>query len=244
MADNVPEGVPVVVVLYSAGPLIVRNILDHPKIGAVLHHVYPGQSGGDAIAQVLAGASNPAGRLACTWPTSVHDLPPITNYSMLARTYRYAAVPPALPFGYGLSFTSFSYSNLALGNATLAVCTPLTLSVDVTNIGPVPGDEVVQVSLPMPSCSLPMPSCMVLTRAHCPGVRVVGGPGGGPGHARAAAGCLHPGVDQAHAVSLPALHCHPCSAGRLHVRLCLSFYSFLLYYLGFYPCTLLSNCSC
>ncbi len=85
---------------------------------AILEAWYPGEEGGTAIAQTLAGENNPAGRLPITFYASVKDLPPFEEYSMKNRTYRYYQGKALYPFGYGLSYTSFAYSSLKVNPET------------------------------------------------------------------------------------------------------------------------------
>ena len=121
-------GKPTVLVLIN-GSAVTWGDLDVP---AVVEAWYPGQEGGTAIADVLFGDTNPGGRLPVTFYRSVADLPDFRDYSMANRTYRYFKGDVLYPFGYGLSFTTFSYSNDKPGEVTL------------TNTGSRTGDEVVQ----------------------------------------------------------------------------------------------------
>jgi beta-glucosidase len=107
---------------------------------------YPGQAGGDALADVLFGDYNPAGRLPVTFYKSEEQLPPFTDYNMKGRTYRFFTGEPLYSFGYGLSYTTFSYSGLSLP-AEIKAGEPVPVSVEVRNSGTVAGDEVVQVYL-------------------------------------------------------------------------------------------------
>jgi len=141
-------GTPLVVVLMSGSPLAV-NWADK-NADAILEAWYPGEEGGAAIAETLAGASNPAGRLPVTVYTGIEQLPEFTDYSMAHRTYRYFQGQPLYPFGHGLSYTSFAYSGLELSETTLAAGDPLEVAVDVENTGKRDGDEVVQVYLVFP----------------------------------------------------------------------------------------------
>ena len=110
------------------------------------NEVNPGQAGGDAIADVLFGDYNPAGRLPVTFYQSVDQLPPFTDYSMKNRTYRYFTGEPLYPFGYGLSYTTFAYGDLTLPREALTGDT-VKASVEVRNSGTVAGEEVVQLYL-------------------------------------------------------------------------------------------------
>jgi beta-glucosidase len=149
----VATGKPVVVVLLSGSALAVNWANDHAP--AILQAWYPGGEGGTAIAEVLFGDYNPAGRLPVTFYKSVDQLPPFTDYSMQGRTYRYFKGEPLYPFGYGLSYTKFVYSNLRVKSVKAGQ--PATVSVDVTNAGEREGDEVVQLYLTDVIASAPVP---------------------------------------------------------------------------------------
>jgi beta-glucosidase len=149
----VATGKPVVVVLLSGSALAVNWANDHAP--AILQAWYPGGEGGTAIADVLFGDYNPAGRLPVTFYKSVDQLPPFTDYSMQGRTYRYFKGEPLYPFGYGLSYTRFAYSNLRV--KSVKVGEPVKVVVDVTNAGEREGDEVVQLYLSDVAASAPVP---------------------------------------------------------------------------------------
>ncbi len=138
-------GKPLVVVLVSGSGLAVNWIQDHAD--AILQAWYPGEAGGAAVAQTLAGRNNPAGRLPLTFYRGLDGLPEFTDYSMKNRTYRYFSGPVLYPFGYGLSYSTFKYDNLQLSSATLAAGKPLAVQVRVTNTSRRDGDEVAQVYL-------------------------------------------------------------------------------------------------
>ncbi len=138
-------GKPLVVVLMNGSALAVDWAKEHAA--AILEAWYPGEEGGTAIAQTLAGENNPAGRLPVTFYASVKDLPPFDEYSMKNRTYRYYQGTPLFPFGYGLSYTSFAYRDLKVASAKA----PVKVSVTVANTGKVKGDEVVQLYLTPPT---------------------------------------------------------------------------------------------
>ena len=118
---------------------------------AVLAAWYPGEAGGQAIAETLTGLNNPAGRLPVTFYRSASDLPPFDDYRMAGRTYRYFLGTPLWPFGYGLSYTRFGYGTPVLSHARLAAGEPMTVAVDVRNDGDRAGDEVVQAYLEPPT---------------------------------------------------------------------------------------------
>ncbi|WP_213806687.1 glycoside hydrolase family 3 C-terminal domain-containing protein [Granulicella sp. dw_53] len=133
-----------IVVLVSSFPFTINWTQAH--IPAILHMAHSSQDEGTAIAKVLFGAYNPAGRLVTTWPTSIEQLPPMMDYNIRnGRTYMYFKGQPLYGFGYGLSYTTFRYSNLKIGSPQLAKDGTVTVSVDVSNIGQKIGDEVVQL---------------------------------------------------------------------------------------------------
>ena len=143
-------GNPVVLVNMS-GSAIALPWADQ-NLNAILQAWYPGQAGGTAVADVLLGEYNPAGRLPVTFYRATTDLPAFSDYRMAGRTYRYFDGSPLYPFGHGLSYTRFRYAHLhaaPAGNGTLAV------SVEVANTGDRDGDEVVQVYAIPPAATHP-----------------------------------------------------------------------------------------
>ena len=158
-------GKPTVVVLMNGSALAVNWIKDHAN--ALLDAWYSGEEGGTAIAETLSGKNNPAGRLPVTFYKGTDQLPNFENYSMEGRTYRYFKGEPLYPFGYGLSYTTFSYSNLSLPDAPIRAGEPLHASVTVTNTGKVAGDEVVQFYLRFPDVSgAPLRALRGFERVH------------------------------------------------------------------------------
>ncbi len=147
-------GKPVIVVLMNGGP--VASSQAQEKAAAVLLAGYAGVEGGSAVADVIFGDYNPAGRLPLTYYASVDQLPPFDDYNMENRTYRYFTGTPLYPFGYGLSYTTFSYSDLSVPEKVVAG-NDVTLSVRVTNTGEIAGDEVVQVYITDEKASTPRP---------------------------------------------------------------------------------------
>jgi beta-glucosidase len=141
------SGKPLVVVVMS-GSAIALNWAKQ-NANAVLQAWYPGEEGGTAIAQTLDGTNNPSGRLPITLYTGVDQLPEFTDYSMARRSYRYFDGEPLYPFGFGLGYSTFAYSDLKL-KATLAAGDPLRVEAQVRNAGTREGDEVVQVYLTFP----------------------------------------------------------------------------------------------
>ncbi len=114
---------------------------------AILQAWYPGQAGGKAVAEVLFGDYNPAGRLPVTFYRNVDQLPDFENYDMAGRTYRYMKEAPLFPFGYGLSYTTFSYDKATLSESQVKVGESVKVIVPVANVGAYNGEEVVQVYL-------------------------------------------------------------------------------------------------
>jgi beta-glucosidase len=133
-----------VVILVSSFPFAIN--WTQSNVPAILHMAHSSQDEGTALAKVLFGDYNPGGRLVMTWPKSVDQLPAMMDYDIRhGRTYMYFKGEPLYPFGYGLSYTTFSYSNLKASSTELGTDGTLTVSVDVTNTGSRAGDEVVQL---------------------------------------------------------------------------------------------------
>jgi beta-glucosidase len=144
----VAAGKPVIVVLTNGSALGVNWAKAHAN--AILDAWYPGEEGGSAVAETLSGRNNPAGRLPVTFYKDVSQLPPFESYAMKGRTYRYFGGDPLYPFGYGLSYTSFSYSGLTAPTDVIASGSPAAFEVTVTNTGTKAGDEVAQLYLEFP----------------------------------------------------------------------------------------------
>jgi beta-glucosidase len=141
-------GKPLAVVLMNGSALAVNWINDHAS--AVVEAWYPGEEGGAAVAETLSGKNNPAGRLPLTFYKDLTQLPNFEDYTMTGRTYRYFKGKPLYPFGYGLSYTTFSYSNLNIASQSVAVGSTVGADVTVKNSGSRAGDEVVQLYLNFP----------------------------------------------------------------------------------------------
>ena len=151
----VKVGKPTVLVLMSGSALAVTWAQRH--VNAIVEAWYPGQAAGSAIADVLFGDYNPAGRLPVTFYRSTADLPPFDDYAMAGRTYRFFTGKPLYAFGYGLSYTKFKYSHLTTSAKTLAASDSLSVAVDVKNDGKVRGDEVVQLYVRHEGSRVPRP---------------------------------------------------------------------------------------
>jgi beta-glucosidase len=158
-------GKPVVLVLTNGSALGVNWANQHAN--AIVDAWYPGEEGGTAVAETLSGKNNPAGRLPVTFYKDVSQLPNFQDYSMRGRTYRYFEGKPLYPFGYGLSYTTFSYSNLTLPTSAVTAGEPLTAEVTVTNTGKRAGDEVVQLYLSFPNVTgRPIRALRAFRRVH------------------------------------------------------------------------------
>jgi beta-glucosidase len=158
-------GKPLVVVLMNGSALGVNWANEHAN--AILEAWYSGEEGGAAIAETLSGKNNPGGRLPVTFYKDVSQLPPFEDYSMKNRTYRYFEGTPLYPFGYGLSYTQFDYSNLKLPSGAIKAGDPLHTEVTVKNTGEREGDEVVQLYLSFPNVQgAPLKALRGFERVH------------------------------------------------------------------------------
>jgi beta-glucosidase len=139
------HGARIILALTGGSPITLGEIED--MVEAILFVWYPGMEGGRAVADVLFGDVSPSGKLPITFPKSVDQLPPFDDYSMDGRTYRYMSEEPLYPFGFGLSYSKFEYSNLQLDKSTLALGDSLNLSLTLTNCGESDAAEVAQFYL-------------------------------------------------------------------------------------------------
>ncbi len=147
-------GKPVIVVLTNGGALAVNSA--QQKAVAVLLAGYGGQQGGNAVADVLFGDYNPAGRLPVTYYKSIDQIPAFENYDMTGKTYRFFDQEPLYPFGYGLSYTTFKYSDLTVP-ASIVAGEEVEVKARVTNSGKIAGDEVVELYITDEKASTPRP---------------------------------------------------------------------------------------
>ena len=157
-------GKPVIVVNLSGSAVALRWAKEHAA--AILQAWYPGVEGGTAIAHVLTGVSNPAGRLPVTFYAGTSDLPAFGDYSMKNRTYRYYAGKPLWGFGYGLSYTTFSYEAMKLATSEVNAGEPITATVTVKNTGRLAGDEVVEAYVKTPGANAPLQALAGFERVH------------------------------------------------------------------------------
>ncbi|MGO9482481.1 MAG: glycoside hydrolase family 3 C-terminal domain-containing protein [Candidatus Kryptoniota bacterium] len=156
----------IVLVLVGGSALAVN--WEEKNLPAILDSWYPGEEGGHAVADVLFGDYNPAGRLPITFYKSIKDVPPFEDYSMQGRTYRYFKGVPLYPFGFGISYTKFEYSKLTVSKESANASDTLKVSVTVKNAGKMDGDEVVQLYVKDLTSKEPQPikSLKGLKRVH------------------------------------------------------------------------------
>ncbi len=134
---------PLVLVVASGSPVSLEGIEEH--CDAILHIWYPGEQGGNAVADILFGDVSPSGKLPITFPKSIAQLPSYDDYSMKGRTYKFMKEEPLFPFGFGLTYTDFAFENLHLSSSTLKQKDNLELSFTVSNTGKVDSEDVVQL---------------------------------------------------------------------------------------------------
>jgi beta-glucosidase len=139
------HGVKIVLILTGGSPIALGELED--LVDAILFVWYPGMEGGRAVADVLFGDVSPAGKLPVTFPKSLDQLPAFDDYSLQGRTYRYMSEEPLYPFGFGLSYSRFEYSDLALDASSIAPGDSLDIHLNVTNTGDRDADEVIQFYL-------------------------------------------------------------------------------------------------
>ncbi len=138
-------GTPVIVVLINGSPVVMTGWID--KVAAVLEAWYPGEAGGQAIADILFGDANPSGKLTVSLPRSMGQLPLFYNYKPSGRGDDYVDLTgkPLFPFGFGLSYTTFAYRSLEITPAAARPVEQVTIRLEVENTGSLAGDEVVQL---------------------------------------------------------------------------------------------------
>ena len=134
---------PIILVLFGGSPIALGEVADWAD--AILYAWYPGEEGGNAIADIIFGDTNPSGKLPLTFPASTAQLPPYEDYSMKERTYRNMTQTPLYPFGFGLSYTTYTYENPKLSKNKIKKGENVEATVTVVNNGPVEGEEVVQL---------------------------------------------------------------------------------------------------
>jgi beta-glucosidase len=159
-------GKPMVLVNCSGSAIAMPWEAAH--VPAIVQAWYPGEEGGQAVAQILFGDVNPAGRLPVTFYSATTDLPDFENYSMANRTYRYFTGKPLFAFGHGLSYTKFDYSNANLDSSTATAADTMKLSFTITNSGARDGDEIAQIYFRHVHSAIPQPQMALcgFTRIH------------------------------------------------------------------------------
>ena len=159
-------GKPIILVLTNGSALAINWAKENAN--AIVETWYPGEEGGNALADVLFGDYNPAGRLPITFYKSVNDLPAFEDYSMAGRTYKYFDGEALYAFGHGLSFTSFEYKSVKPNAVTYNSNDTITLSITISNSGKYDGDEVVQVYAKQPEelKGQPIKSLVAFQRIH------------------------------------------------------------------------------
>ncbi len=149
-------GKPVIFVMTTGSALAINEAQE--KLPAIINAWYPGQRGGTALADILFGDYNPAGRLPITFYKSVEQLPSFDDYNMNGKTYRFFEDEVLYEFGYGLSYTSFTYANLRFSRMSIKPDETVEVRVDVSNTGKMAGDEVVQLYVTDTKASVPVPN--------------------------------------------------------------------------------------
>ena len=159
-------GKPLILILTNGSALAVNWAKENAN--AIVEAWYPGEEGGNAVADVLFGKYNPAGRLPVTFYKSVNDLPAFDDYSMKGRTYKYFEGIPLYAFGYGLSYTSFTYTKASTNSLELTEADTIVLTVNLSNAGKLDGDEVIQVYAKQPSGinNQPIKAMIAFERIH------------------------------------------------------------------------------
>jgi beta-glucosidase len=157
---------PIILVLTGGSPVCTEEL--KTIADAIVFVWYPGQEGGRAVADVIFGDVNPSGKLPVTFPKSVNQLPDFKDYSMKGRTYRYMTEEPLYPFGFGLSYTTFAYSNIKLTSPKIKKLQSTSVTATITNAGKYAGEEVVQLYVTdlVASTSTPLYSLKGIKRVH------------------------------------------------------------------------------
>lgn len=151
---------PLIVVITGGSPMTIPELDEIAD--AIIWAWYPGQEGGNAVADVIFGDVNPSGRLPITFPRSVDQLPAYENYSMTGRTYKYMTEKPLYPFGYGLSYTRFNYSSLQLSSTKVKKGDAIEVGVVIGNVGDMDGRELVQLYITCNSAPFEVPNATLI----------------------------------------------------------------------------------
>jgi len=141
--------IPVILVLFTTLPMHITDLVANAGVHAIVQAYYPQHVGGQAVADVITGKVNPGGRLIATWPKEYDEglSGKLSNYTMIgtSKTYRFGYPDPLFPFGYGQSYTSWSYADLNISTTSVKPCENVTVTVTVRNTGTTDGSEVVQL---------------------------------------------------------------------------------------------------
>ncbi|XP_070573812.1 uncharacterized protein [Ptychodera flava] len=163
-------GKPLVLLLFNAGPLDVSWAVQSDAVSVIVECFLPAQATGTALYRMFINmqGANPAGRLPMTWPRSMQQVPPMVDYTMQGRTYRYSDADPLFPFGFGLSFTFFKYFNTTVVPTVIKPCDKVKVPVTLMNVGHVSGDEVIQVYMEWHNATVTVPKLQLVGfhRAH------------------------------------------------------------------------------
>jgi beta-glucosidase len=149
------QGAKIVLVLSGGSPIALGEVEDLAE--AIVFVWYPGQEGGRAVAEILFGDVSPSGKLPLTFPKSLDQLPPYEDYAMAGRTYRYMAAEPLYPFGFGLSYTRFAYTDLTMEHERIRAGESLPIRFTLANLGAVEAEEVAQIYLSDLEASVAVP---------------------------------------------------------------------------------------
>ena len=151
---------PLILVIFGGSPIELSEV--EPLADAILYVWYPGEQGGNAIADIIFGDVNPSGRLPVTFPKSVNQLPSYSDYSMNNRTYKFINYEPMYPFGYGLSYSDFLYSDFKLNKTKIKVGQSIEASINIKNNSKIAGDEVVQIYLSLKESNFRVPNSKLI----------------------------------------------------------------------------------
>ncbi|VDI08470.1 beta-glucosidase [Mytilus galloprovincialis] len=154
----------VVLLLFTAGPVNITWAEEKKNVVNIFQCFYPAQATGEALLNLFTTVNNsvnPSGRLPYTWYKYANQIPSMVDYSMKEKTYRYFSGEPLYPFGFGLTYTTYNYSNLVVP-ATVKIGEPVPVQVTVTNTGLFDGDEVVQVYIHWLTTKEPMPNLQLV----------------------------------------------------------------------------------
>ncbi|WP_179004585.1 glycoside hydrolase family 3 C-terminal domain-containing protein [Winogradskyella forsetii] len=160
-ADKNPnDKKPIITIITAGSPINLTEV--EALSDAVLYVWYPGEEGGTAVSDVLFGTISPSGRLPITFPKSLDQLPAFDDYAMTGRTYKYMDLDPMYPFGFGLSYTNFTYGTIEANETSISKSSTVTVKVTVNNIGEVKSDEVVQMYISDEEASVTVPNFQLI----------------------------------------------------------------------------------